>query len=401
MLREGRRRYPDLTSGHVVAAWLALDRGWQAEAESEFREALRLDPENIMALRGLADLLIHRGEEAKALEYLETLQREDPSDLDLPQRLRKLRALTESGQEIEPPPGPEPEERPWNEAEGLEERPWNEAEGPEEDVDLERAVLQSDASSHPPAEEPVHVLTDAPDPVVEDGEPIPSEEDLQGAVITPTLGEIFLRQGLFPQAARVFEALLERDPGNEHLESRLREVHDLQAQSGDSGDIPEGGPETKGDLAPGPETAFAGPQLHQAEVSEPLQAHEGKGFEGVVPIDSLAPDRMGARGTNEADLDAVPIQALAPEDVVSIDTLAPDEAVSIDALAPDGSVPIHRLAPDDFVSIDTLAPDEAVSIDTLAPDEKAGDSGSRMEAREGKGSDATLDDFERWLDDLE
>ncbi len=312
LLRDGLARHPDYLSGHVVAAWLSVDQGEPEEAEARFRRALELDPRNVAALRGLADVLLERGESEEALGVLDTLRGEDPLDLDLPGQIEDIKVLAqhadaEPSEASEPPPV------------------WDDPVGIEEELDWDSAALQEDVS------------VDA----VDEGEPVPSPEDLEEVLVTPTLGEIYLRQGLFDRAEEVFLALLEEDPGNEHLQHRLKEARNLLESPSET------------DVARG-------------EVEE------------VVELDALAPD-----------------------EVVAIDALAPDEVVAIDALAPDEVMAIDTLAPDEVVGIDALAPDKPVGIDALAPDPEpeAGDS-EDAGGREAE-DDPTIDAFERWLENLQ
>ncbi len=397
VLREGLGRHPELVSGHVVAGWLSLDRGRPEEAEAEFRTALELDSKNIAALRALGDILLERGDGAAAIEVLEELSHEDPIDLNLPHQIAELRLEAESGQEMNPDQDGEPPSPVWDD-------PYAVA----DELDWDSATLQPDESPQDePAEEAGEELREesiepepqTPEdsaPLVEDGEPLPGDEGLQGAMITSTLGEIYLRQGLFDQAEDVFETLLKADPNSVHLQGRLEEVRGLKSGGGALGERESFLPPEEDDW---PETGTAldpasGEGLLQAEPIAP----------GVVPIESLAPDRIATRSTEdppqwEASVpdEPISIDALAPDEAVAIDALAPDEPISIDALAPDEAVAIDALAPDEPISIDALAPDEAVAIEALAPNEPISIDALAPDDSQG---DPSLGTFERWLDDL-
>ncbi|MCJ7629931.1 MAG: tetratricopeptide repeat protein, partial [Longimicrobiales bacterium] len=353
-------------------AWLSMDQGKPEEAESRFGTALELDPHNISALRGLAEILLDRGQVDSALGLLDTLLREDPVDLDLPDRILALRAQVDArtadlpGTEIEP-----------------KRVVWDDPDAVAEEVNWEVAVLQPDSSRDGASEGSTEVVPSVS--VVEDGEPIPAPEELDDALVTSTLGEIYLRQGLFDRAERVFQTLLERDPENDRLKHRLEEVQGFLK-------VPEAKP------------------------------FEGKDSEGparpekeVVPIASLAPDDVpDAAGGDWAPGDIVPIQDLAPVHVVPIESLAPDRLrpslaegpasdrpVSIDSLAPDEFISIGSLAPDEFISIDSLAPDGPVPIESLAPDHSFGQPPVEEPDKDDSGGDPTLEGFENWLDGLQ
>jgi tetratricopeptide (TPR) repeat protein len=339
VLREGLSRHPDFISGHVVAGWLSLDRGRLEEAEARFRTALELDPKNIAALRALGDILMERGDGGAALDILEVLSYEDPMDLDLPGLIADLRLQAESAVEEIPDPDEEPVPPVWDDPHSV-----------ADELDWGSATLQPDES---PEDKP-------------GGDP--DEEAGEGAVVTSTLGEIYLRQGLLDEAEDVFETLLKDDPQSALLRQRLEEVRSLKR-----------GGEVLGDRAgrfPGEEeesfdyetSREAGPEdsFHQAEFNSSR----------VVPIESLAPDRISTRAREDlaspeesAPDEPISVDALAPDEPISVEALAPDEPISVEALAPDEPISIEALAPDEPISIEALAPDEPISIEALAPDE--------------------------------
>ena len=373
-----------------MAAWLSVDRGQLEDAESRFRTALELDPRNISALSGLAEILLDRGEVGSALGFLESLLQEDPLDLDLPKRVLDLRARPEAPSEAGPDTDLEPEPLVWDDPDAA-----------AEELNWGVAALQSDSSPDGSPNEPEEVTPSAL--VVEDGEPIPAPEELDDALVTSTLGEIYLRQGLFGRAERLFETLLAGDPENEHLKHRLKEVRSLlQAQEAKPDERERRTPPEEeivpiaslapnavhgappGDGAPGeiiPIEALAPGEIIPIEALAPVE---------VVPIESLAPDRL------------VPALAVKPaqEEPVSIAALAPDEPVSIAALAPDEPLSIAALAPDGPVSIAALAPDRPVPIESLAPDFPPDQGPEGRPDEDDSGQDPTVDAFENWLDNL-
>ncbi len=392
LLREGLGRYPDFLSGHVVAAWLSVDQGKSEDAQSSFGTALELDPKNIAALRGLAEVFLDRGEVGSALGFLESLLQEDPTDRDLPDRVLDLRAeadtLDEAGvdQELEPEP-----------------KVWDDPDGVAEELNWDSATLQPDSSPvrspEGPEEEGPSVL------VVEEGEPTPVLEEMGDALVTSTLGEIYLRQGLFSQSERVFQTLLVGDPENEQLKHHLEEVRDLlRAQEAEA---EEGKRQIPAEEETTPISSLAPDESQEIPGEEEAPEEEGASGEEeapeevvviealapaeVVPIESLAPDR----------LPPIPAAEPVPEGVISIDALAPDEVIPIDALAPDEVISIGALAPDEVISIDALAPDGPVPIEALAPEYPPHPAPGGVPEGDDSGRDPTIDAFERWLDDLQ
>ena len=90
---------------------------------------------------------------------------------------------------------------------------------------------------------------------------------MEEALVTSTLGEIYLRQGLFDRAEAVFEQLLEEDPGNEHLRHRLDETRDLM----------------------GSQEGTASDRESEARGSTPVDADEAS----AISVELLAPDESG------------------------------------------------------------------------------------------------------------
>lgn len=379
ILKDGLSRHDKVASGHVVMGWLHLDQDNPTQAEAAFRAALAVDPANIRALKGLGDILFRRGEIEETLELHRALHALDPLDREIPDRLAELERRVESQVRLQ-------------EAEALEEvllsqeepRVWEDREEVAESLDWEGASMQEDRSGV--AEGAAPLLGDLPEAAEEEGgageavaeeveeevrdslgeEPAdePAEESGEvgeepedfpgpgaatgaGALATRTMGEIYLRQGLFSEARSVFETLLEKDPGNPDLLAMLRQAKDRMAGS---------------PAAAAPEPLEVIPIAHLAP-------------DLIVPIAHLAPDDVAAM--------ALP----APDETIPVEDLAPDEVVSMEAIAPEVIVPVQTLAPEMVIPIEGLAPDFIVPIGALAP--------------EPAPEDPTLNDFEAWLDDLQ
>jgi tetratricopeptide (TPR) repeat protein len=56
LCREGLKRFPDQISGRVTLGWALLDQGKYEEAQVELEYALKRAPDNLAAIRGLAEL---------------------------------------------------------------------------------------------------------------------------------------------------------------------------------------------------------------------------------------------------------------------------------------------------------------------------------------------------------
>jgi len=80
---------PGLLSGRVILARALYESGDTASAEDEFYGILKSDPENLVALKYLADIKFKNGDEATALSLYERIQKIDPHSPGLWCSLRK------------------------------------------------------------------------------------------------------------------------------------------------------------------------------------------------------------------------------------------------------------------------------------------------------------------------
>ena len=284
ILRDGLRRHPDLASGHVVMGWAHVQQAETLDAEAAFRAALALDPENVAALRGLGEILSRKGDSGGALETLKTLVKLDPLDRSLPLRVEELAATS---------PGSVPDEAgpmPLADTQGTP-RLWDDPDDVAEELDWESAALQEDQSQategrEEPEDGEAGGETEIPDSSV-------SADALKDdTLVTKTMAEIFLRQGLLGQAEQVLEQLLERDPQDEEVTEKLEHIRSL----------------IRGEIAG---EAFGARSLVETPRSEDIVPIEELTAEVILSIQELAPDRI------------IPIDELGPELVVPIDALAP------------------------------------------------------------------------------
>lgn len=81
----------------------------------------------------------------------------------------------------------------------------------------------------PPAPGPPRVtfreeLLVAAEPALEQAAAAPAAASAEPELASPTLAELYFEQGVPEKAAEVYRRLLQRDPGNQRLQARLREV---------------------------------------------------------------------------------------------------------------------------------------------------------------------------------
>ncbi len=90
-LCEARKTRPGRGVGDaIVLGRCYLADGRLAEARSEFEAALRLDRENVIALKALGGILAHEGRHARAVEMYRAVCRIDPGDLESQTALHQI-----------------------------------------------------------------------------------------------------------------------------------------------------------------------------------------------------------------------------------------------------------------------------------------------------------------------
>ncbi|MBV9773540.1 MAG: hypothetical protein JO040_06295 [Gemmatimonadetes bacterium] len=186
VLSEGLRRHKNYPSGLVVLAKVLTDQGEDARAETAWRDVLRLDPENIVALRALGDLAEAAGRREEAMEFYRQVVRLENAEPEAEG------AGAHGGPEgwMTPPPlpqtgAPEPEAAPAEEAEaaddaGAEVPRWMTVGTPA--IEPEPVPAAMEEVEEEPAEAP------APEPMVREPAPpeaAPAAEAVQAAAEEP------------------------------------------------------------------------------------------------------------------------------------------------------------------------------------------------------------------------
>jgi len=80
VLRQGLELHPDHIPGNIVLGRCCLDLGEEGPAEAAFTHVLDLDPENVIALKALADITERQGRLMEAAGWLNRLMTVDPSN---------------------------------------------------------------------------------------------------------------------------------------------------------------------------------------------------------------------------------------------------------------------------------------------------------------------------------
>ncbi|HYX82132.1 MAG TPA: tetratricopeptide repeat protein [Gemmatimonadales bacterium] len=103
LCQNGLKLHPDYVSAYIVYARCLVDKKDQPAAEGVFKQVLDLDRENIIALRGLAELAERTGKYAEEVEWLTRLLNADPMNGDAAEALARAKSRAAN------PPGTAPD----------------------------------------------------------------------------------------------------------------------------------------------------------------------------------------------------------------------------------------------------------------------------------------------------
>lgn len=282
ILEEGIARHPDYLSAHIVRARTYRDLAREDEARGAFERVLELDAQNLVAIRGLADLARRRGDRERERHWVRRLVQADPFNEEPAARLAELDASVESGpgdggaegtdtpvEPAEEPALPAPSAAPeapsaMPEAPGATPEAGSAVEAPSA-ADAERpapeelplpvdalAALEEELAGPEAPAVPPEVLPAPDEPLAEPGESSATGEDrlpepwwfeapdseLAAAVedgeedadlLTRTMAELYARQGLLEEAEEIYRELLRDRPGDAELQAGLDAVLGMRA----------------------------------------------------------------------------------------------------------------------------------------------------------------------------
>lgn len=148
LLEEGIARHPDYASAFIIRARTYTDLARYEQAEEALRRVLDLDPQNQVAMLGLADLAERRGAVSEALGWQERIIAAYPQNEEAKQALERLRPLarrSHPGLDDLPPPAEE-----WWSSPDADPEPGRAAEGrsrprPEDREDEDRETAAEEA----------------------------------------------------------------------------------------------------------------------------------------------------------------------------------------------------------------------------------------------------------------
>jgi tetratricopeptide (TPR) repeat protein len=248
-----------------LSAWVSLGRVLReqqknGEAVEALTTALQVDPGNVVAARLLADCYFDLGEKVEAIKKYKLVQALMPSDEELQTKIDQLdREIRPPEPEPEPaapepvaaPPVQEPEAALLEEPQPAAESPFDEttptapepvAAGTDDEIPMAAQHMESpfeEPSGYTAAaleiEQPegMHIeeaplAADVPTVWADESaadvfspaasEPAVESEDVTS---TTTMADLYVAQGLTDDARKIYEQVLERDPSNEEVRSRL------------------------------------------------------------------------------------------------------------------------------------------------------------------------------------
>ncbi|HEU5262062.1 MAG TPA: tetratricopeptide repeat protein, partial [Gemmatimonadales bacterium] len=92
LCKSGLERHPDYVSAHIVYGRCLIDQKSDAAAADVFRKVITLDPENVLALRMLAEIAQRGSRFDEAVEWLTRLLSADPMNGEAAEALSRMRS---------------------------------------------------------------------------------------------------------------------------------------------------------------------------------------------------------------------------------------------------------------------------------------------------------------------
>ncbi len=176
IVERGVAKHPNYASGHVVRGKCYFDRGDMDAAGEAFRKVLRIDANNLVALKYLGALCADAGDAAGAREHFKHILALDPENREIRSRLESL-----------------------------------EDEAPRAGVSIEADSRDDDDAMR--------------DDDGFEGAPITLGDDDTSAsddLATMTLADIYRSQGYTDKALRIYREVLRRQPDNVEVIARIR-----------------------------------------------------------------------------------------------------------------------------------------------------------------------------------
>lgn len=215
VLTDGLKKHPDFLVARVTLGKIYFQQGKFAEARQELEAVVTVSPDNLVALRKLAVLYRQDRLLDKARHCCDVLLAANPKDAEIQQLMQELTpAQSKEGQVEMSVTAPKLDVSRGSAAEQAMEL-TNELPEPATDSSQTAEIVPSPPAPPP---EPVDPATlQKTTGKTDTGEDAPEE------LVSPTLAQLYLRQGHYAQAVRVYDELLRREPHND----AYRQAHDM------------------------------------------------------------------------------------------------------------------------------------------------------------------------------
>jgi tetratricopeptide (TPR) repeat protein len=253
--KRGVMLHPDNTTGRIVLGRCYMRQERWKEAIDAFTEVCRLDSRNSMAIKLLGDLFARRGSSAPAGDLYRLVAAMDPFDAKMaavaarvngPEKTelfdiladaeKTAEAVVSTGKSGEKNGGafsdiPEtittPTENQLRQNAGA--TPSDARDSGVEELSIEpeivKAALPADGKTNESAAGE-QARAEARVSATESSEnPNESETSFRIDIVTPTLAEIYFKQGRLQRALAIYRSLLNRDPENDHFKKSIEAVN--------------------------------------------------------------------------------------------------------------------------------------------------------------------------------
>ena len=227
VLRLGLAQHPTYLSAWVSLGRVLREANKHQDAVEALTKALQLDPGNVVAARLLADCYLDLGERLEAIKKYKLVRALLPTDdEELDATIAKLDQELNAPPhppapfmaEAEPPPLPESEALPVSSQDDV----FGEVTDADSTADGEPMLVSHDES---PFEVPVvdygtaAVTIERPMGMHLEGPP-PAADVAE----TPTMADLYAKQGAPEKAREIYESILKREPENVEVKSKLQDL---------------------------------------------------------------------------------------------------------------------------------------------------------------------------------
>lgn len=222
VLTDGLKKHPEFLVARVTLGKIYFQQGKFSEARRELEEVVKVSPDNLVALRKLAVLYRQSKLLDQARRCCDTLLAANPKDAEMQQLLQEINAAQSKGQQAEI---------------GISSPKLDVSPAPADGHALElggdapaaSAPSRDTAPAPPQPPSPPRAHTIPPPEPAQAGPPQRTAEQADAGeeapeeLVSPTLAQLYLRQGHYVQAVHVYDELLRREPHND----TYRQAHSI------------------------------------------------------------------------------------------------------------------------------------------------------------------------------